>query len=213
MVIHDARAVDRFFEALAERVPGRVKLILTGGAEGLLLGSTRPTGDIDFGVVLIPTASDHEQQWTGVEAAIAAAARVARVIVQYSADIDRWSSITMPNYQRHTRLYRRLGRVSVHLLESAYWAVPKLAWYLDSDAADLAAVLGAQGVKPEGLARLCGRALRASPRSTALFAFRQHVEHFLRAHGPRVWGSDFDAEAAVHAFHRAARIPTHERAG
>jgi hypothetical protein len=204
--IHNPEALDAFFEALAERVPCRVKIILTRGAEGLLLGSTRPTGDLDFGIALLTDEEAHERHWMEVEAAIAAASRVAQVTVQYSADIDRWSSITMPNYQRHTRLHRQFGRVWVHLLESAYWAVPKLARYLDSDAADIQAVLRAQGVKPEPLARLCGRALRASPRSTAQFSFRQHVEHFLRAHGPTVWGSDFDAEAAVRAFQRAAGI-------
>jgi hypothetical protein len=204
--IDGPEALDAFFEALAARVPCRVKIILTGGAEGLLLGSTRPTGDLDFGITLLTTGETHERHWTEVEAAIAAASQVAQVTVQYSADIDRWSSITMPNYQRHTRLHRRFGRVWVHLLEPAYWAVPKLARYLDSDAADIQTVLRAQGVKPEPLARLCGRALRASPRSTAQFSFRQHVEHFFRTHGPAIWGSGFDAEAAVRLFQRAAGI-------
>jgi hypothetical protein len=211
--IHSPAALDAFFEALAARVPCRVKLILTGGAEALLLGSTRPTGDLDFGITLITPAAAHERHWTEVETAIAAAARVAQVTVQYSTDIDRWSAITMPNYQRHTRLHRRFGRVWVHLLEPADWAVPKLARYLDTDAADIETVLRVQGVEPEPLARLCGRALRASPRSTAQFSFRQHVEHFFRAHGPAVWGSGFDAEATVRAFQRAAGIQTRSIAG
>jgi hypothetical protein len=196
--------LDAFFAALAERAPCRLKLVLTGGAEALLLGSTRPTGDLDFGITLLTPAAAHEQHWTDVEAAIAAASQVTGVAVQYSADIDRWSAITMPNYHRHTRLYRRYGRVWVHLLEPVYWAVPKLTRYLDADSSDIVAVLRAEGVKPEPLARLCGRALRASPRSTAQFSFRQHVEHFLRTYGPMIWGSDFDAEAAIRTFQRAA---------
>src|SRR2546425_13318166 len=170
--------LDAFFEALASRVPCRVKLILTGGAAALLLGSTRPTQDLDFGVV--PTAPPQigEQQWAGVEAAIAGASRITGIAVEYSGDIDRWSSIAMPDYQRHTRPYKRFGRVSVHLLEAAYWAVPKLARYLDTDTTDLEAVLRAQGVKPQQLARLCSHAVRASPRSTALFSFRQHGDPF-----------------------------------
>jgi hypothetical protein len=204
--IRKAEALDPFFEALAARIPCRVKIILTGGAEALLLGSTRPTHDLDFGINLTPTGEAHERQWPEVEAVIAAASQASGVTVQYSTDIDRWSSITMPHYQRHTRLHRRYGRVRVHLLEPAYWAVPKLTRYLDSDAADLEAVLRAQEVKPESLARLCGRALRASPRSTAQFSFRQHVEHFFRTRGPAVWGSDFDAETAVRVFQRAAGI-------
>ncbi len=113
----------------------------------------------------------------------------------------------MPNYQQHTQPHQRYGRVQVCLLEPVYWAVPKLARYLDTDAADIRAVFRAQGVKPAPLARLCGRALRASPRSTALFSFRQHVEHFFATHGPEIWGSDFDAESAVRVFQRAAGMP------
>jgi hypothetical protein len=204
--IDKPEALDPFFQALAARVPCRVKIILTGGAEALLLGSTRPTRDLDFGITLIPTGEAHERHWPEVEAAIAAASQASGVTVQYSTDIDRWSSITMPDYQRHTRLHRRFGRVWVHLLEPAYWAVPKLARYLDSDAADIESVFRAQGVQPGSLARLCGRALRASPRSTAQFTFRQHVEHFFRTRGPAIWGSRFDPEAAVRLFQRAAGI-------
>jgi hypothetical protein len=206
--IHSPADLDRFFGALAAHVPGSVKVILTGGAAALLMGATRPTGDLDFGVTLIAPRETQERDWTAVEAAIAAASRLTGMTAQYSADIDRWSSITMPNYQRHTRLYQRFGRVRVHLLEPIYWAVPKLARYLDTDAEDIEAVLHAEGVGPEPLARLCGRALRASPRSSAQFSFRQHVEHFFRAHGPAVWGSSFDAEAAVRAFRRAVGIRT-----
>jgi hypothetical protein len=199
-------ALETFFEELAQRVSSPVKIILTGGAEALLLGSARPTADIDFGIALMARGKAGERSWTDVEAAIAEASRAAEVVIQYSADIDRWSSIGMPNYRRHTRFYRRYGRVTVHLLEPAYWAVPKLARYLDTDRLDLQVVLHTQGVHPELLARVCGRALRASPRSTALFLFRQQVEDFLRTHGVTVWGSDFDAEAAIGLFHQAAGI-------
>jgi len=204
--IHSPADLDSFFEELTRHVPCPVKIILTGGAEALLLGSARPTGDIDFEITPITPAETQERDWTAVEAAIAAASQVTGVTVQYSTDIDRWSSIALPHYRRHTRLYRRFGCVRVHRLEPVYWAVPKLARHLDTDASDIEAVLRAEGVKPEPLARLCGRALRASPRSTAQFSFRQHVEHFFRARGEAVWGAAFDPEAAVRAFHRAAGI-------
>jgi hypothetical protein len=200
--------LDAFFAALAERIPCRVKLILTGGAEALLLGSSRPTNDLVFGVVLTASPQIGEQQWAQVEAAIAEASRVTGIEVEYSGDIDRWSSIAMPNYLRHTRPYKRFGRVSVHLLEPAYWAVPKLARFLDTDQTDLEAVLRAQGVEPQQLARVCARAFRASPHSTALFSFRRHVEHFFRAAGAGIWGEDFDAEAAIRVFRRGAGIRT-----
>lgn len=203
-------ALDDFCAALAAQVPRRVKIILTGGAEALLLGSTRPTRDLDFGIVLTASPETGEEQWAEVEAAIAAASRATGIPVEYSGDIDRWSSIAMPDYQRHTRPYKRFGRVSVHLLEPAYWAVPKLARYLDTDATDLEAVLRAQGVTPPQLARVCARAFRASPHSSALFSFRQHVEHFFRTSGAGIWGRDFDAEAAIRAFQRGAGIRVRE---
>jgi hypothetical protein len=201
-------ALDAFFQALAERVPCRVKIIITGGAEALLLGSSRPTQDLDFGLSLVASHADNETAWAEVEVAIVAAAVAAQITVQYSADIDRWSLITMPGYLRHTRLHRRYGRVGVHLLEPAYWAIQKLTRYVDSDIQDLRTVLDGQAVAPLQLARICGRALRASPRSTALFSFRQHVEHFLRTWGTDVWGAAFEPDPSIRAFHRAAGIKT-----
>jgi hypothetical protein len=199
-------ALDTFFEALAVRVPCRVRIIVTGGAEALLLGSSRPTMDLDFGLSLAASHTASESAWTNVEAAVADASETAQVMVQYSEDIDRWSLIAMPGYERHTRPHKRYGRVTVHLLEPAYWAVQKLTRYVKSDIMDLQSVLGGQDVAPLQLARVCGRSLRASPRSTALFTFRQHVEHFFRTYGTTVWGAAFDAEPAVRAFHRAAGI-------
>jgi hypothetical protein len=197
---------DAFFQALAARVPGRVKIIITGGAAAMLLGSSRPTQDLDFGLALVASSTGIDVAWAGVEAAIAAAAELVRITVQYSADIDRWSLIAMPGYQRHTRPHKRYGLLTVHLLEPTYWAVQKLTRYVDSDIMDLQSVLGEQGVAPLQLARVCGRSLRASPRSTALFTFRQHVEDFFRTYGPGLWGPAFEPELTIRAFHRAAGI-------
>ncbi len=166
----------------------------------MVFGGVRPTGDIDFGI-----AAD-AGHLPAIEAAIENAARVVGVAVQYSTDIDRWSSIAIPPGHFRTRPWRRVGRLSVHLLQPACWAVYKLARYLDSDADDLVAVLGRERVAPARLARLCGDCLRTSPRSTQLFAFRRHVEHFFRSHGPRIWGTTFRAARTIEAFHRAAGI-------
>ena len=84
----------------------------------MLLGSRRTTADADFGLVV---SAHDEPLWPEVESAVITAARDTGVTVQYSNDIDRWSSIAMPDYQRHTRPYKRFGRVSVHLLDPAYW--------------------------------------------------------------------------------------------
>jgi hypothetical protein len=196
--------LSRFLGALSRRLPCPVRLVLTGGGEAMLLGSRRPTGDVDFGLATTP---QRVRFWTEVEAAVAAAAREARVAVQYSTDIDRWSPISIPPAKRRTRALERRGRLSVHLLDPACWAVYKLARYLDSDVEDLRVVLRRQRVSSLSLARLCGVCLRASPRSTQLFLFRRQVEHFFREHGRAVWGAGFRAERAVVAFRRTARLP------
>ncbi len=170
----------------------------------MLLGSGRVTADVDFELT-VPAA--RARDWPAVEAAVAEASREVGVAVQYSADIDRWSPVAIPRARRRSRPLRRIGRLSVRLLDPTCWAVYKLARYLDSDVEDLRAVLRRQRVSSLALGRLCGVSLRASPRSTQLFLFRRQVEHFLRVHGPAVWGRRFEADRAVAAFRRAAKLP------
>lgn len=169
----------------------------------MLLGGRRPTGDVDFGLSVSPR---HGGFWPEIEAAVAAAANEAGVVVQYSTDIDRWSSVAIPKGRFKTRPYKRLDRLSVHLLDPKCWAVYKLARYLDADVEDLLAVLPHQGVSSSSLARLCGESLRFSPRSTHLFLFRKQVEHFFREHGTTIWGKGFESERVIATFHRAAQI-------
>lgn len=52
MVVLTRADLSKFLHALARRLPCPVKLIVTGGAEALLLGGRRPTGDIDFGLIV-----------------------------------------------------------------------------------------------------------------------------------------------------------------
>jgi hypothetical protein len=189
----------KFFSALASRLPYPAKLVLTGGGEAMLLGGSRPTGDVDFSVVMPVLSSE-------VERAIAEAAQATGVAVQYSTDIDRWSQVAIPKARRKTRFYNRFGPLTVHLLDPKCWAVYKLARYLDSDVADLLSVLKRQRVSWIALARLCGESLRASPRSTQLYLFRRQVEHFFKQHGGKLWGKSFKSDRAVAVFHRAAKI-------
>ncbi len=165
----------------------------------MLLGGSRPTGDVDFSVVMPVLSSE-------VERAIAEAAQATGVAVQYSTDIDRWSQVAIPKARRKTRFYNRFGPLTVHLLDPKCWAVYKLARYLDSDVADLLSVLKRQRVSWIALARLCGESLRASPRSTQLYLFRRQVEHFFKQHGGKLWGKSFKSDRAVAVFHRAAKI-------
>lgn len=195
------RKLNRFFEELARRIPCRVKIVLTGGSEAMVLGGSRVTGDIDFGVSIRA-----RRFWPEVERAIGDAASASRVAVQYSADIDRWSSISVPVRRRRTRLLRNVGRLAVHLLDPACWAVYKLARFLESDIEDLCALLRRQPVPARKLAGLCGESLKASPRSPSLILFRRQVEHFFLKHGRDIWGAGFDPADAIATFRKAAGI-------
>jgi hypothetical protein len=197
--------LDRFLRSLARRLPCPVRLVLTGGGEAMLLGGTRPTGDLDFALVV---AERFEAHWPAIEAAVTAARDDAGIAVQYATDIDRWSSVSIPAARRRTRAFRRIGRLSIHLVEPTCWAVYKLTRFLDSDVSDLRAVLRRQAVPWRSLARLCGESLRTSPRSTQLRLFRQQVEHFFRTHGGGIWGARFEPERAIGVFRRAAGIPS-----
>jgi hypothetical protein len=188
----------RFFRLLDRELSTRAKLVVTGGAEAMLLGGVRPTGDADFGVLTSPSA------WGDVERAIATAAARTGIAVQYSQDIDRWSSVAIPRARFRTRPWKRYRRLNVHLLDPGCWAVYKLARYLEADVQDLLAVLRRERVSSARLSRLCGESLRASPRSPVLFLFRRQVEHFFRTHGRTIWGGGYDPERSIAAFHRAA---------
>lgn len=197
------RQIKRFFKAFARRVDQPATVLLTGAAAGSLMGSSRPSLDVDFEVVLSPRS---QRRWEAIEQAVAEASQETGIAAQFGEEIGRWSLISLLDYARHTRPYQRFGTVEVRLLEPAYWAIGKLARYLDPDVRDLVQVLRRQRLAPEPLARLWGRALRESPRSTACWAFRRQVEHFLATHGRAIWGPSFDAAAAIAAFHRAAGI-------
>lgn len=196
--------LDRFLRALAARLPCPVRLVLTGGGEAMVLGGVRPTGDLDFALLVVERFAP---EWPAIEAAVAEARDEAAIAVQWGTDIDRWSSISVPAAHRRTRPYRRIGRLSVHLLEPTCWAVYKLARYLDSDVTDLRSVLRRSRVPWHRLARLSGESLRTSPRSTQQRLFRQQVEHFFLTHGRSVWGARFDADRAIVAFRRSAGLP------
>lgn len=200
--------LERFFGALESRLPFPITIVLTGGAEALLLGGTRPTGDVDFEVRVAPR---WRGRWPEVDSGIAEASRSSGVAVQYSDDVDRWSSISVPERRRRSRPWLRLGRLRVRLLDPACWAIYKIARYLESDRADLVHVLRREKVVAARLARLAGESLRASPRSSALFLFRRHFEHFVREEGGRIWGRRFDPESTLRVFSRAAGLEPRNR--
>jgi len=198
------RQIDRFFQALNENIKdtakGKIKIILTGAAAGILMGGNRPSIDIDFGIEC------NKKYLKNMEAAIKRASDITGIAVNFSEDIDRWSQITFLDYKRHTQPYKTFGAVEVSILSPDYWSIGKLTRYLDPDVYDLVKILKNNPVSCLQLARLLGKALLKSPRSTASFTFKKHVEHFFRVYGASIWAEDYNQDKCLEAFHRACGI-------
>jgi hypothetical protein len=194
------RQIERFFRLVSEAAREPATVILTGAAAGSLWGHVRPSLDIDF--ALRPRRR-HRRSWTNLEEAVEQATRLTGIRANYTEDIDRWSSISLLDYRRHARPFRRFGLLRVQVMDPAYWSIGKVSRYLDPDVRDLVAVLRRRRVPLRSLVRLWARAVRRSPRSPALTQFCRQAEQFLRAYGRRVWGTAFNAERTIGEFRRA----------
>lgn len=196
------KQVDRFFRGLARDFRRGAVVYLTGAAAGSLMGNVRPSLDIDFGVRIRSGAG----VWRELETAVDKNRRLTGLAVNYAEDLDRWGQITLLDYQKHARAYKRFGRLELRVLTPGYWSIGKMTRYLEPDLRDMEAVFKSQKTSPLGLARLWGRAVAASPKSTAQFQFIRQVELFLETRGPRIWGNDFEPPKAVRAFRKKAGI-------
>jgi hypothetical protein len=197
------RQIDRFFATLAAELGVPARAFVTGATAAALWGRVRPSQDIDLGLEL---RSKTAVGWAAVEQAVERTTRLTGIPTNVAEDIDRWGMITLLDYKRSSRLYRRFDRLEVRLLDPMHWSIGKLTRNLDADIRDVAEVFRARRVSPVRAARTWGRALRASPASTTQLVFRRNVEDFLGREGRRVWGKRFDAEPALRAFARAAHL-------
>lgn len=195
--------VHEFFEVLARELDRPARVILIGAAAGALWGSTRPSQDVDFEIQLAHPDPSAEK---GFLAAVQRTVERTGLQANYAEEIGRWGMISLLDYRQHTSRYRRFGKLEVHLLDPAYWAIGKLDRYVQSDVQDIELVLRKQESPWDHVVHVWGRALRESPLSEAGLLYRKHVEHFLRMHGRDIWGTHFDAAAAIRAFHRHAGI-------
>ena len=201
------KEVVRYFRILSKFYRHPCTVILTGAGAGTLYGNIRATMDLDFALKL-KARSPHEKEklWQEFAAQTRQVTLRTGVAVQYAEDIDRWSAITLLDYADHTRPFQKFGKIEVRLLDPCYWAIGKLARSLEPDLKDLAEVLRKTKTPWQKLARLMGRALRQSPKSTACYQFRRQVEHFLSAAGPQIWGKGYSSEKAVRIFQGSAKI-------
>lgn len=199
--------VRRFFHLLSRYFKHRMTIILTGAACGFFYGRIRATMDIDFAVKVgrLPRRKK-DLRWQEFARAVEVVTQRTGIAVQYAEDIDRWSSITFLDYERHTKPLERFGFIRVRLLEPPYWSIGKFARYLDPDIRDLIQILKRTKTSPRTLVRVLGQALRKSPKSTACFSFRKQVEDFLSAYGKQVWGRTYSKDEALRSFYQAAGI-------
>ena len=63
----DRRQIDRFFKILDAEFSKEARIILTGAAAGHIMGSKRPSMDIDFAIKL---KKPGEPEWEELESAI-----------------------------------------------------------------------------------------------------------------------------------------------
>ena len=197
------RLINSFFKALSRELDLKARVVLTGAAAGNLMGDVRASSDIDF-AININRASP--QAWEKVEAAISKAKELTGLTANYAQDIDRWGLISLMDYLKHTLPYQQFGLIKVDILAPAYWSIGKMTRYLSPDIRDMVRVFKRRKIAYPELARTWGAALRSSPRSTALFEFRKHVEDFLRLYGRFIWGKTFDFDKSVWLFNKAAGI-------
>jgi hypothetical protein len=204
-----ARRIEQFLITLAAELGVPARAYVTGAAAAALWGRVRPSLDVDLGVELTEGSG---AAWTAVQNAIDRTTRLTGIPANVAEDIDRWGMITLLDYRRSSRRYKRFGSLEVRLLHPANWSIGKLTRYLDPDVRDVVEVFRRQKISVARAAGTWGRALRASPASTAQFQFRRNVEGFLRQRGRAIWGAAFDVATATRAFQKAAGIRAPGRA-
>jgi len=199
----DKRQIERFFKIIDKEFQKDARAILTGAAAGAIWGSTRPSIDIDFAIDLQSYA---DPDWERMESAIRKAIQETGIQANYAEDIDRWGMVSLLDYKKNSTLYKKFGKLALMVLDPAYWSIGKMTRFIDPDIQDMIQVFRKKKVSPSRLAEVWGRALKESPKSTALIRFRRQVEIFIKSYGTKIWGKSFNAMETIHQFHSSAGI-------
>jgi len=199
----DRQQIDRFFKILATEFQKEARIILTGAAAGTILGSIRPSVDIDFAVEI---KRPGESTWKEFNAAVRKAISETGIQANYAEDIDRWGMITLLNYRNNTKFLKKYGHLTLSVLKPAIWSIGKVTRFIDPDIKDMIQVFRKTKISPTRLAETWGKALRKSQRSTALIRFRRQVESFFKSYGKKIWGRNFNATKTIIQFHKSAGI-------
>lgn len=199
----DRQQIDLFFKILAAEFKKEAMIILTGAAAGTILGSVRPSVDIDFAVEM---KRPGESAWKEFNAAVRKAISKTGIQANYAEDIDRWGMITLLNYRNNTKFLKKYGNLTLSVLNPAIWSIGKVTRFIDPDIKDMIQVFRKTKISPTRLAETWGKALRKSPRSVTLIRFRRQVESFFKSYGIKIWGRNFNATKTIRQFHKSAGI-------
>lgn len=196
--------IDQFFIELDRELARPAAIILTGAAAGTLMGSSRPSLDIDFEIRL--KESFKEEDTAHLAETIERVMTKTGIAADYSSDIGHWSMIDHLDYRQKAIPYKRIGRLEIKHISPEYWTLGKLARFLAVDIQDLVRVIRKNRLDPERLATLWAEALVASPLSLSWQSFRRQAKEFLKHYGKSAWGGGFDAEKVISLFERAVRL-------
>jgi hypothetical protein len=199
----DRQQIDRFFKILDAEFRKEARIILTGAAAGTMLGSDRPSVDIDFAVDI---KRPSESKWKKFNAALRKAIAETGIQANYAEDIERWGMITLLDYKNNTNFLKKYGHLTLSVLNPAIWSIGKMTRFLDPDIKDMIQVFRKTKISPARLAETWGKALRKSPRSTVLIRFRRQVEGFFTSYGKKIWGHNFNLTKTIRQFHKSSGI-------
>ena len=83
--------------------------------------------------------------------------------------------------------------------------------YLTSDIEDVTTLFKKLKPSPRTVVRAWGEAMGQSPMSSGEPLFQHHVLHFLRAHGPTIWGLALNIAQCEALFSESARQSRQEK--
>lgn len=176
--------IDLFFETLSKEWRYSAAILLVGGAVALIMGGERPTLDIDFEVSI----TSKPGKWEDFARKASEVKEKLGIGIQFSESAERWSQISFLDYGKHRRPYKKYGKITVNVLEPAYWSIGKVSRYWQRDIEDMQSVFLKEKPDPVQLAQLWLKALKDSPASTTLFGVKKQMRHFFETSGPKIWG-------------------------
>jgi hypothetical protein len=186
---------EAYFTELGKRVPTHTVIVLTGGIAASILADARTTDDIDFALIKPLT-----EQWDQVAELLNKLAKKHGIDIYFSEDMDRWSSVTLLDWKKHTTMHRKIGPLDVRILDPLYFSIGKIARSTDRDREDIKNVFKAQKVRWPQVLKLWAEALKKSPRSVVIPRAKRQMEEFLQDFGAEIWGKSFSAEEAINSF-------------